>query len=59
MVSILAGFVLCIKKKQKKKLIHDQTIQTFLWLALFLFFFFNLSKYWKHFILLKYFSRIW
>ena len=34
MVSILAGFVLCIKKK-KKKLIHDQTIQTFPWLAFF------------------------
>lgn len=46
-----------LKKKKKKKLIHDQTIQTFPWLAFF--FFLNLSKYWKDFVLLKYFSRIW
>ena len=46
------------KKKKKKEKTNPWSDYTDISLACF-FFFFNLSKYWKHFILLKYFSRIW
>ena len=43
-----------LKKKEETNPWSDYTD-----ISLACFFFFNLSKYWKHFILPKYFSRIW